>query len=149
MLLVFFVAIGVVPWAGCTARNGLGYSLPGDTVPESYALAVEPNLGAVNDSIAGRVHISIRVKKTTPVITLNAKDLTVLQVQITDRSTGRDVKVDSWDYDDDREQLKIHAVGFVLANRKYIVYLRFVGALRNDNNGFFKSFYTSHSGEKM
>lgn len=151
MLSLFLVAFGAIPWVNCAGQIGLGQLLllPGDTVPESYALAIEPNLETVNNSLTGQVYILIGVKTTTPVITLNAKGLTIQQVLITDMSTGRDVKVDYWDYADDREQLNIYVDRRVLANRKYTIYIRFVGTLRDDHNGFFKSFYTSRSGDKM
>lgn len=148
MLLAIAVAFAAVPWTGFAGRTGPDwYALPGDTVPESYALAVEPELGTATGSLAGRVYISIGVRTTTAAITLNAQGLTVQQVRITDRSTGADVTVDSWDCADER--LTIYAAGRVLANRKYTVYVRFVGTLRDDDRGFFQSFYTSRSVGKV
>lgn len=146
-LLAFAVALAAVPWTGFAGRTGPGRPLPGDTVPESYALAVEPELGTAVGSLAGRVYVAIAVKTATAAITLNAQGLTVRQVRITDRSTGADVKVDSWDCADQR--LTIRTAARVLPNRKYTVYVRFVGTLRDDDRGFFQSSYTSRSAGKV
>lgn len=122
--------------------------LPDDTVPESYALTVEPSFENQNYLFTGWVNITIRVLTTTSEIILNAKDLDVPAVEVEDVISHRRVELESWDYVENREIIKIIVKGFILANRRYIVRIRFSGFLRNDGTGFFKTFYTSNSGEK-
>uniref|UniRef100_A0A2S2P8T3 Aminopeptidase n=1 Tax=Schizaphis graminum TaxID=13262 RepID=A0A2S2P8T3_SCHGA len=119
--------------------------LSGDTEPRSYALKIEPNLETENASFAGRVDITIVVKTTTTVITLNSKDLVLHEVEVTDEITGRDIRVRSLSYEEDREQVIISMEGHVLANRLYTMRIRFEGILRDDGTGFFKSAYETES----
>lgn len=127
--------------------RGSDGQLPDDTVPESYVLKVAPDLGAAAAPFAGQVDIVIRVKSTTPVIVLNSKDLTLEDVKVTDVNTYRNIRVDSWEYDE-YERVHVSMSTHVLADRKYIISIRFKGYLRDDATGFFKSYYTFNSNEK-
>lgn len=141
--LWFFVVIGLVRGH----ETGFG-RLSGDTVPESYVLRVVPDFEAAIPSFAGQVDIAIRVKTTTPTITLHSKDLVLDAVKVTDVDTDRVIDGTTWDYVNVREQVQILMQGYVLANRKYTVSIRFNGRLRDDAKGFFKTFYTTNSNDK-
>lgn len=122
---------------------------PGDTVPESYALElVAPDLARENASFAGRVDIAIRANAAATAIALHSKGLVVNGVDVTDAATGRRVGVNSWTYAERQERVDVLLDGHVLAGRRYTVSVRFQGLLRDDGNGFFKSYYTSVSGER-
>lgn len=126
-------------------RGGSGEDfrrLPGDTVPESYVLAIVPNISSASLSFKGKVDIVINVKTTTPVITLHSKVM-MFSVKVTDVITDRDVVVRSWEHVENGEQLRIWVEGFVFANRKYTVSIRFGEKLRDDAKGFFISYYTT------
>ncbi|VVC40903.1 Hypothetical protein CINCED_3A018294 [Cinara cedri] len=141
LFLVFFVAFALVPRGGFAVQNGYG-RLPDNTVPETYVLSVVPNFETANASFTGHVCILVEVKTTTPVITLNSKDLVIHKVNVTDKFTNRNVKVNSWKYAVDHEQVEIYVDEHVLANRKYTVCIFFRGILRDDGIGFFRSSYT-------
>lgn len=140
-LLSAFFTIIVLFLPGSDSR------LPDDTVPESYVLKVAPDLGAAVAPLTGQVDIVIWVKNTTPVIVLNCKDLTLENVKVTDVNTYRNIQVDSWEYDE-YERVHVSMSTHVLADRKYIISIRFRGYLRDDATGFFKSYYTVNSNEK-
>jgi len=145
--VVFVVVVSsfVRGYDGQTVDSG---RLPGDTEPSSYVLKIEPNLETENATFAGRVDITIAVKTTTTAITLNSKDLVLHEVRVTDEITGRDNKVRSWSYEEDREQVIISMEGHVLANRVYTIRIKFEGILRDDGRGFFKSAYETESDGK-
>lgn len=142
MLIVVFSLI-----QGFDSQNGFG-NLPDDTKPESYTLNVVPDFKRENASFVGQVDILIVVKTTTYMITLNSKNLALNGIRVTDENTNRNITVNSWSYAKDEEQVKILLDEHVLANRKYMISIRFKGLLRDDGNGFFKSYYTSISGKK-
>lgn len=141
--LLFFVVFGLVQGH----ETGFG-RLPEDTVPVSYVLSVVPDFETAIPSFTGQVDIAIRVKTTTPMITLHSKDLILDAVKVTDVNTDRVIEGTTWDYVNVREQVQILMKGYVLANRKYIVSIQFKGTLRDDAKGFFKTFYTTNLDEK-
>lgn len=98
-----------------------------DTVPESYVLSIVPDLECDNGSFTGHVDILIRVKTSTPVIVLNSKVLA--DIWVNDKSTNKDVNVNFWDYIQDQDQVRILLDGYVFADRKYTVRIRFRGHL--------------------
>ncbi|XP_025208516.1 endoplasmic reticulum aminopeptidase 1-like isoform X2 [Melanaphis sacchari] len=122
--------------------------LPGDTEPRSYVLRIEPNLETENASFTGRVDITIKVKTTTSVITLNSKDLMLHEIKLKDENTGRNIRVISWSYAREQEQVMISVDGHVLGNRIYTIRILFEGILRDDGTGFFKSAYETYSDGK-
>lgn len=136
--LAVFVVISLI-------RGGYGDDfrrLPGDTVPESYVLAIVPDISSAKPSFKGQVDIVIKVKTTTPVITLHSK-VKMFSVKVTDVITDRDVAVRSWKHVENGEQLRIWMEGFLFANRKYTVSIQFGEQLRDDAKGFFISYYTT------
>lgn len=121
--------------------------LPDDTEPASYALSVEPEPAA--GTFAGQAVIGIRVKVTTTAIVLNARDLDVSDVSVTDKATGRDIALRSWHRAPGRERVTVDVDGHVLADREYAVRIRFGGRFRDDATGFFSTSYsTSGTDEK-
>lgn len=144
MLLAFFVFFALV--RGFDGQNDFPGHLPGETIPDSYSLSINPNIE--NASFAGIVEISIRVKTTTSTITLNSKDLVWNNVEILDDATLWTVGVKSWNQMQDQERMIIFIDGHVLANRKYILKIWFEGKLRDDSTGLFKGFYTSGLNDK-
>lgn len=142
MYLVFFIFIGLVRGF----ENDVG-RMSAYTVPESYVLSIVPDLERDNGSFTGQVDILIRVKTTTSVILLDSKDLVLTDVRVKDESTNGYVNVNSWDYIEDRDQVRILLDGYIFADRKYTVCIQFSGHLRHDGTGFFKTDYTFDSGK--
>lgn len=121
------------------------HRLPDDTVPESYALAVDPSdARSANGSFEGRVEIRFRVATTAATVTLNALDLDLREIRLVDVAADRSVGLRYWEYAPaPREQVTIHVDGHVFAGRKYVVRIRFVGRPRDDATGFFRTLYGS------
>lgn len=144
-LLVLFVVFGLA--RGFGGQDDFG-RLPDDTEPESYVLNVVLDFERENAYFAGQVDILIRVKSTTSTITLNSKDLVLSEIKVTDVKTNREITVNSWDYAKDEEQVQILLDQKVLVNQKYTINIWFEGLIRDNGNSFFKSYYSSFSGEK-
>lgn len=143
MFLVFFVVFGLV--RGFENNVGL---LSDDTVPESYALNIVPDLESENGSFTGQVDILISVKTNTSMITVHSKDLVLTEIRVKDENMNKEVKVNSWSYVVDWDQVRILMDEYVLAGCEYTIRIWFRGHLRHDGTGFFKSDYTYDSGKE-
>lgn len=130
------------------------FRLPNDTEPISYQLHIKPTIDP-NDNLFifnGDVSISIKVKSSTDVLTLNADGLNITQINVTDTtntSTPIVIGVIEFNCVVKNEQLKIHLdTPGLIADRVYEVRIEYTGKLRDDMTGFYKSSYIdkeSHS----
>lgn len=120
------------------------YRLPRDTQPLAYGLRLVPKYdkGSNLYTFGGQVEILIYVNSITPNVTLNAKDMQIKSVAITELKTQKDLEVDSYEIDNKAEILKIYAASNLLVGRRYQVKIVFQGLLRTDMTGFYKSVYT-------
>jgi len=142
--LVSAVVVAVHPIAGSADQaESSSYRLPRDTQPLAYGLRLVPKYDVGSDmyTFGGQVEILIYVNSITPNVTLNAKDMQIKSLAITEFKTQTDVAVDSYELDNDAEILKIYADNNLLAGRRYQVKIVFQGLLRTDMTGFYKSVY--------
>jgi aminopeptidase N len=100
-------------------------------------------------TFGGQVEILIYVNSITPNVTLNAKDMQIKSLAITEFKTQTDVAVDSYELDNDAEILKIYADNNLLVGRRYQVKIVFQGLLRTDMTGFYKSVYKEDGVTKL
>lgn len=152
IVVLVCAAVAVRPIAGSTDRRATAqdesdgpssYRLPRDTQPFAYGLRLAPKYDKGSDlyTFGGQVEIFILVNSITPNVTLNAKDIQINSVAITELKTQKDLEVDSYEIDNDAEILKIYAASNLLVGRQYQVKIVFQGLLRTDMTGFYKSVY--------
>lgn len=126
------------------------YRLPRDTKPLAYGLRLVPKYNQGSDvyTFGGQVEILIYINCITPNVTLNAKDMQIQSVAITEFKTQTDIPVDSYELDNDAEILYIYAANNLLAYRRYQVKIVFQGLLRTDMTGFYRSMYKENNVNK-
>jgi len=126
------------------ATNGTAgvYRLQGGVTPVSYTLRVDTDLDRL--SYSGRVKIAI-VTSVSPKlcrIVLNAKDVRVTGVRVSDLNTGDPLPVIDWQLVDGDEQLTVMVGGrCLIPTRYYVVAVDFQAPLRDDMSGYYKSPY--------
>lgn len=145
VLLVYVLCRGSRPVHGQRASGGDGRAaacrLPAATRPESYELRFEPHTDGPAPTFSGVARIVIRARHATDVITLNAKDLDVTNVTVTDVRLGDDVAVDRLVHRPADEQLEIRLNACVAPERTYLVIVSYVGTVRTDSTGLHASSY--------
>jgi len=99
------------------------------------------DIGSDSYTFGGQVEILIYINSITPNVTLNAKDMQIKSVAITEIKTQADQSVDSYELDNDAEFLNIYAANNLLTGRQYQVKIVFQGLLRTDMTGFYRSMY--------
>lgn len=127
-----------------TATNGTAgvYRLPGGVTPVSYALRVDTDLDRLSYSGSVEIVIVASVSPKLCRIVLNAKDITVMGVRVTDVKTGDPLTVVDRQLVDRDEQLIVTVDGWCLIpTRHYVVAVDFQAPLRNDMSGYYKSSY--------
>lgn len=123
------------------------YRLPRDTQPLEYGLRLVPKYDGNQNlyTFGGQVEIVIVVNVITPNVTLNAKDMQIKSVAITELKTQTDLAVDSFELDNDAEILVIYVGTNLLTGRQYQVKIVFQGLLRTDMTGFYRSIYKENN----
>ncbi|VVC40906.1 Hypothetical protein CINCED_3A003082 [Cinara cedri] len=117
--------------------------LPRDTEPLAYGLRLVPSYDKPSDQyqFGGQVEILIKVNEITPNVTLNARDMVIKSVAVTEYSTQTDLEMDAFVMVPDEERLVISTTKNLLAGRRYQVKIVFQGMLRTDMTGFYRSVY--------
>lgn len=129
---------------GSRATNvsaAVAYRLPGGVMPVSYALRVDTDLDAL--SYSGTVDIEMAVTAVVPKlcrIVLNAKEVRVTGVRVTDVNTGQSLIVAGRQMAD--EQLTVTMGGkCLIPSRRYVLTIDFEASLRDDMSGYYRSSY--------
>lgn len=120
------------------------FRLPNNTEPVAYKLTIRPIIDAENNifTFTGNVTISIRVKSSTKVLTLNADGLKIDSVSVADAETKDIVDAIEYNYTMKNEQLNVYLdKPGLIADRVYDVKISYEGQLRDDMTGFYKSSY--------
>ncbi|XP_050432825.1 uncharacterized protein LOC126840878 [Adelges cooleyi] len=127
------------------------FKLPNDIMPESYDLTIDPNFEGPHENFTfqGDVTIVVAIKaQSTRVITLNSKDLSIVNVSVSDVQSRRLISVVDIVEMTKNEQLEIHVKEDLVSGQKYYLKISFAGKLRNDMTGFYKSSYTENNATK-
>lgn len=121
--------------------------LPLDTEPLAYGLRLMPKYDEPSKQyqFAGQVMILIKVNKITPSVTLNARDMIIKSVAVTEYSTQTDLEMDTFYMVPELEQLFISTTKNLLAGRRYQIKIVFQGLLRTDMTGFYRTTYTENN----
>lgn len=127
--------------------DGINWRLPNNTRPIHYDIFLTTSIHIGEFSFGGHVEITIEAVEDTDVITLHYRELTISDVQLIDIVTSSVINT-SFTLEEDREFLHIHPENFLAAGARYIVIVDYVGILRNDDAGFYRSWY-ERNGERV
>lgn len=128
------------------SANRTNYRLPNNTKPESYDIKVISNIDRIEFDFTGTVTINLIVLKTSSEITLHARKLSIKSVKLTTKS-GRSIDLKTFTYDTTTEFLTIPTDTVLEMNSKYILTIEYVGELRVEHYGFYRSSYVNSQGE--
>lgn len=125
------------------------YRLPNNTKPEYYDITLITSIDRGEFDFSGTVKISIRILEDSSSITLHARQLTLTSIRLTDLM-GVEIRLRPHIYDIVREFITITTDDVkLLVNQNYILTIAYIGVLREDTHGFYRSFYISEQGEKV
>ncbi len=117
------------------------YRLPRHVIPHRYDLTIEPDLE--NSVFAGRVEISVTVEETTDEIVLNAIELELDEITLTNEND--DILTATATYEEDTERARL-ALSRSAAVGDWTLTMAFKGILNDKLRGFYRSTFTDHEG---
>ncbi|CAG2060014.1 unnamed protein product, partial [Timema podura] len=119
------------------------YRLPTTISPVNYVIRLTPHLEEDRFNFDGEVTITINVVEYTNQIVLHASDMVVdtAATQVTN-SGGTVQTISSHETNELRETYTITLVDSLVVGQQYNVYIKFLGNLRDDMYGFYRSYYT-------
>lgn len=129
--------------------NGIDYRLHNSTVPIRYDIWLSTEIHKGEFDFEGRVTIEIRVIENTSNITLHYRQLTIVNVDLLS-SAGSAIQsnVPTTSHDD-VEFLIINPTQELIAGQNYSVVISYLGVLRDDDAGFYRSSYTDDQGQRV
>jgi puromycin-sensitive aminopeptidase len=120
--------------------------LPRTVLPRRYDLTIRPDLGAC--TYTGRVVIELDVVETTDTVVLNAHDLEITAVALS-QPDGARAPTASVRPDPEREQLRIEAGGPLHAGVVATLDVSFAGEISSGLVGFYRSTYVDRGGNEQ
>ena len=118
------------------------YRLPRSVIPSRYELTLSPDLAT--GAFTGTESVVVEVVAPVRDVTLNAVDLTIGNVSVTD-SNGHTLVAESVSYDGSRERATLH-FGVDLAPGSWTLRTDFDGVLNDHLHGFYRSTYKDDDG---
>ena len=132
----------------------LNYRLPLDIKPYFYDLTIFTTFNDVTapDDYIGIVKIDFKCFKETDKVILHGKDLYIfnktVKVSAVMESMHQDITIRRLDHDYEREFLIIELNNQLTANLNYTISIKYQGYFKDDNVGFYRSFYFDNQGTK-
>lgn len=125
--------------------------LPTETVPTNYDISLTTNIHEGDDAFTGTVIITLNVVTVTNKIVLHYRQLTIDPiVTLTHPTVTETFVVASVDPKvDDSEFLEITFEAPLAVLEGYLLTISYSGLLREDNAGFYSSFYFDSEGKKV
>lgn len=127
-------------------------------MPTTYHIFIQPNFTALirPDNYKAQIRIDFNCTKDTPFLILHMKDIELNKETLFIESSTHDgygeIKRISYSYDSDTELFtaKLPTSHAFKANNSYSFHASFVGNLKDDNKGFYRSsYYDSNQTERL
>lgn len=129
--------------------NGIDYRLHNSTVPIRYNIWLSTEIHKGEFDFEGRVTIDVQVVENTSNITLHYRQLTIVNVDLLS-STGTTIQANvPTAAKEDVEFLIITPTQPLVAGQTYSVVISYLGTLREDDAGFYRSSYTNAQGQTV
>ncbi len=120
--------------------------LPHSVIPLTYDIKLHPNLTTFQ--FTGNVSIKIKTLDDTHFVVLHARDLNITQYEMYHAADMSRIRVVKYLYYKGHQQIYLETRERLQGGKEFIVKLSFTGILSANMAGFYKSSYTTSSGEK-
>lgn len=127
--------------------DGINYRLPNTTRPIRYDVWLSTEIHLADFDFTGRVTIQILVLENTNSITLHHRQITITQVNLASVS-GQVIQANvPFTLHPDTEFMVITPSQRLEINQLFVLEIMYLGELRNDDAGFYRSSYTDAQGQ--
>lgn len=123
------------------------FRLPANTVPIGYDVQLTVDLDQF--SFFGTVQVSLRANNVSSHVTLNAKELDVSNVKLSEDTTGRQLALVVYVMQNDSEMVRFNFDSDLLPAHTYRLSIDFAGNITDDLKGLYKSSYYRGTEERL
>lgn len=163
LLLINFIGATVIPLrqlhfssdryseSSLARAAGEEYRLPITVTPDLYIITLTPDYKDFAN-FTGEVEIIVTAKTDGDSISLHYNDMIILERKVTN-SSGIELDLDNDTYNAYNETTNIYTLNLsnnqkLKPNETYRINIRYIGYLRDDMAGFYRSSYTTADGAK-
>ncbi|XP_048416286.2 puromycin-sensitive aminopeptidase [Stegostoma tigrinum] len=117
--------------------------LPTDVTPENYSLCLKPDL--IDFTFEGKLEASVEVRQATNQIMMNCADIDIITASYVPEG-GEEINATGFNYQNEDEKVTL-SFPSALQKGHGMLKIDFVGELNDKMKGFYRSKYTTPSGE--
>ena len=129
--------------------DGIDYRLPNNTLPIHYDIFLSTDIHIPSFAFEGTVTIRLRALENTSSITLHTRFLIIENVDFLDENGNLIQSNVNYQEDSVREFLIIRPQSTLMINEIYHVRVNYLGTLRTDDAGFYRSSYVNSNGVRV
>jgi aminopeptidase N len=146
VIIILFSFLTVSTTSDDLKQDAISYRLPNNTLPLRYDIEINTRIDEAIFNFFGKVKIRLQVLNQSRDITLHAKQLSIVSVELRN-SGGVTVAIQTPSVDPVTNFLTIVLVSEqLMAGQEYTVDIQYSGILRTDNLGFYRSSYVNEVG---
>lgn len=122
------------------------FRLPNNSIPVKYEVKLTTKLHQNEFKFHGRVTIEIEIQETSNFITIHSKQQKILSTKILN-DDGGEFEIVATERDEMREFITFRVKGYFYRREKVFLMIDYESDLREDNRGFYRSYYMDENGE--
>lgn len=129
-----------------TIRIDAWYRLPSNSVPESYNITLTTRIHEGRKEFSGTVEIGLRTILDSTNITIHQRRLTITKVELWRRNNATILEpIKNLTFDSVTEKYTILTNHVLPLNTSYTLKIAYNGTLRQDEAGFYESWYVNEN----
>jgi aminopeptidase N len=130
-------------------KNDVTYRLPNDTLPLEYDLTLKTWIHESNFNFTGNVVIKLLIVEDTTTIKVHYRRTTIVSATLLTANGESILSDDDFHLEIEEEFIVVTARQTLIKGTIYVLDINYNGVLREDNVGFYRSYYTDENGETV
>lgn len=126
--------------------DGFNFRLPNNSRPIHYDVLISTDIHIGHFEFNGSVSIHFRTLLPSTEITINFKQLQILEIHLDDANSQTIENFVNFEKNDFTELLVIRPQTQLPANMEFIMKIDYAGVMRTDSYGFYRGFYVDENG---
>jgi aminopeptidase N len=149
LLLITMLLCGPLAAAGPPVSEGTEYRLPITVLPSHYTIRLVPYFEDRNFTFDGEVEITVNATTDASAITLHYHDMDIIgSPTVVSLPAFQELEVVNTTYENVTSFFKMELNETLLRGQEYLIRIKYVGNLNDDEVGFYRSYYNTSYNEK-
>lgn len=147
ILLLTAVIIHSAPLTTTSQLSDINFRLPNNTVPEHYIISLRTWIHEGNFTFVGIVTIDVRPTEPTDFITIHQEGFIINNIDLS--SDEGSIPIEPFEYNSTLDFLTVPTSVNLNPRQRYSLRIEYVGTLRDDDLGFYRSSYVNDAGSTV